>query len=755
MDATHDVSGLFSSFDFSLLDSSEFKEDSVREEIVLPVLKALGYAASGHNRIVRSKAVSHPFVMVGAKRRNLTNFPDYLLQAGNRNAWVLDAKSPDEEIKEGKNREQTFFYAIHPEIRVRFYALCNGREFIVFDRDKDEPVLYFHLSEIAQHWTELEALLAPEAFAVEAAPVGETKDERKREFDYASIKPLPEILNVRKQSAKRHFGVHGYFTKQAYSVVQAYIKNFTKPGDVVLDPFGGSGVTIIEALMLGRKGVHIDINPLSVFIVRNLIQPVQHERILDAFENIKSEFEANAPQSEEEIKEALARYPHPQNIRLMKNADVDSIEELFSPLQLAQLAYLKRLISQVDDALVREQLLLAFSSSLNKFNLTFHYTRSDGGGDSSAFRYYRYRIAPSPGSNPLMQIFETKLKRLLAAKKEIANIINDKTIRDAEIYKGTATDLNRIADESVDYIYTDPPYGAKIPYLDLSVMWNAWLDLPVSDEDFQMEAIEGGERRKSKREYSDLLARSIEEMYRALKLDRWMSFVFSHKDPAYWRLIVDTAERIGFEYAGAVPQKNGQTSFKKRQNPFTVISGQLIINFKKVRNPKTIMKVNLGADITEIIMQTIEGIIAARHGATIEEINDELVIKGLELGFLDVLSQKYQDLPPFLAGNFDYDAETTKYQIRKNTKFKTRIDVHLRIRYYLLSYLRRMTHQGYDPTFEDVVWNIMPLLKNGQTPENQTILNVLETVAERVGEDRWRLQSEGQRHLFDHPASRS
>lgn len=205
---SNDLSALFSSFDFVLLDSSEFKEDSVREELILPVLKALGYDASGHNKIVRSKTVSHPFVQVGARRRKLTNFPDYLLQVGGKYAWVLDAKSPDEEIKTGKNREQTYFYAIHPEIQVKLYGLCNGKELIVFDRDKVNPVLYFHLSEIEQHWTELKALLAPEVFAVEAEPIREQKGVRKREFDYASIKPLPEIMNVRKQSAKRHFGVY-------------------------------------------------------------------------------------------------------------------------------------------------------------------------------------------------------------------------------------------------------------------------------------------------------------------------------------------------------------------------------------------------------------------------------------------------------------------------------------------------------------------------------------------------------------------
>lgn len=164
-------------------------------------------------------------------------------------------------------------------------------------------------------------------------------------------------------------------------------------------------------------------------------------------------------------------------------------------------------------------------------------------------------------------------------------------------------------------------------------------DLEVTTQDFQDEIIEGGEQRKSKDEYKRLMEQSIKEMYRVLKYDRWLSFVFAHKDPEFWHLIIDAAESCGFEYVGAVQQNNGQTSFKKRKNPFTVLSGQLIINFRKIRNPKTIMKANLGMNITDIVMQTIEGIIAKNSGATLEEINNEIIIKGLELGFLDLLKR--------------------------------------------------------------------------------------------------------------------
>jgi hypothetical protein len=232
-------------------------------------------------------------------------------------------------------------------------------------------------------------------------------------------------------------------------------------------------------------------------------------------------------------------------------------------------------------------------------------------------------------------------------------------------------------------------------------------------------------------------------MYRVLKFDRWMSFVFAHKDPEFWHLIIETAEYCGFEYAGAVAQKNGQTSFKKRQNPFTVLSGQLIINFKKVRRPKFIIKASLGMDTGEIVMQTIEGVIAKHHGATLEQINDELIIKGLELGFLDLLKKEYSDLTPLLLETFDYDEQTELFRIKKDKQFKTHVDLKLRVRYYLISYLRRMEREKKIAAFDKIMLNIMPLLENGITPEEQTISSVLEDIAYRVGEG-WRLKAEGQ-----------
>ena len=223
-----------------------------------------------------------------------------------------------------------------------------------------------------------------------------------------------------------------------------------------------------------------------------------------------------------------------------------------------------------------------------------------------------------------------------------------------------------------------------------------------------------------------------------------MSFVFAHDEPAYWHAIINAAEKAGLEYAGAVKQDTDKTSFKKRQNPFTTLQGTLIINFKKVRNPKSIMKLSLGAKISDIVMETIESTIAEHDGATVEQINDRLVISGLEMGFLDVLAKEYKDITPILREDFEYDPKSEKYHLKKERKFKSYIVLEVRVRYFLLSHLRRMEIRGEYPTFDEIVLNIMPLLKNGDTPEHQTILNVLEKIAQRYQDDRWRLRKSAQ-----------
>jgi DNA modification methylase len=84
--------------------------------------------------------------------------------------------------------------------------------------------------------------------------------------------------------------MHKFFARKQEDVIREYIQTFSEKGDIVCDPFCGSGVMIGEAIRLGRKAIGIDINPVSIFITRNTLRYVSNiERIIEEFNRIAAD----------------------------------------------------------------------------------------------------------------------------------------------------------------------------------------------------------------------------------------------------------------------------------------------------------------------------------------------------------------------------------------------------------------------------------------------------------------------------------
>ena len=111
------------------------------------------------------------------------------------------------------------------------------------------------------------------------------------------------------------------------------------------------------------------------------------------------------------------------------------------------------------------------------------------------------------------------------------------------------------------------------------------------------------------------------------------------------------------------------------------------------------------------------------------------------------MAKEYNDITPFLLQNFSFNEEDNTYSISQSRGFKSHLYVRLRIRYSLIPYLNRCEREGREARFDDIVRSIMPLLKNGKTPEEQTILGVLENIALPIGKDCWRLKPTLQTNL--------
>ena len=198
-------------------------EGTIKNTRILPFLEKLG--------LDKEKDIEYEKTLDDGSRL------DILLKHNNQNICVLECKKSDINIGQEKIIRQVYDYATNFKISCPFFALSNGSQLHLFKVPNHQSPIYQN---------DLEHIGGNEIEKIKGILFnGKISKEIKREGDEWYLnKKLPKIIDKpRKRATKRHYGVHGYFTKQSWDIVDRYIRHFTQRGDVVLDPFGGSGVT--------------------------------------------------------------------------------------------------------------------------------------------------------------------------------------------------------------------------------------------------------------------------------------------------------------------------------------------------------------------------------------------------------------------------------------------------------------------------------------------------------------------------------
>lgn len=530
-------------------------------------------------------------------------------------------------------------------------------------------------------------------------------------------------------------------------MVKAYVKHFSRKGDTVLDPFCGSGVTAIEALTEKRRSINVDIAPLSIFITRQTcVAPVDLKNLQKTFTGVELRMKETVEFVREAKKKEIESYRikewYPKKVPLPSNADCECVEDLFEKKQLIVLAKLLKEIKAVRNKEARDLLLFAFSGILHRASKTYSIDAGKaGGGDSGIFKVYRYWIPPHPDTRDVWDLFRTRFSIIKRAKTISNQAINDHFEEGKTFFGhvGSATKLTDfVAENSVDYIYTDPPYGAHIAYLDLTTMWDAWLGFKVKEEHRKLEVIEGGDQRHTKEEYLDLFQRSFEQMYKVLKRNAWVSLVFHHKEVRLWYSIKEIAKEVGLEYINTVAQPISKWTFHKVRNPLKVLGEQLIVNFRKSKQLfKGVETPPLSA--MNVIYNAAEREIVRTGGATLEEIMRAVVPELFEANLVDKIALRTtSDVGDLLGKEFELGPDDRWHL--KTEKEKTVgqfLPSRDRLRYYLISFLRREKKSDFDK----LVTGIFPLLLNGDKPSREEILEVLEEIGVSRNGRTWELKS--------------
>jgi hypothetical protein len=138
-------------------------------------------------------------------------------------------------------------------------------------------------------------------------------------------------------------------------------------------------------------------------------------------------------------------------------------------------------------------------------------------------------------------------------------------------------DFHNIINDSLDYIFLDPPFGSNINYSELNFIWEAWLKVITNNKE---EAIENEVQKKGKSEYLKLMTDCFKEAYRILKPGHWMTVEFSNTQASIWNIIQTSLSNVGFIVANVSALDKRQGSFKA-VTTHTAVKKDLVISAYK------------------------------------------------------------------------------------------------------------------------------------------------------------------------------
>jgi len=245
----------------------------------------------------------------------------------------------------------------------------------------------------------------------------------------------------------------------------------------------------------------------------------------------------------------------------VKNNGFDFLGDLFFDRTLVVLNYLFELSKEYDSKNFR----LYLTSIIQRASKLFRWSSNQAGPLMGT-----YYIASS--------IFEISVFNLLKNKNKLITSISDiAKNKDTLIYCGSCTQANFINSNSVDYIFTDPPFGANLMYSELNFIWESWLKVRTNNKE---EAIENKTQGKSTLDYQELMTRCFNEYFRVLKPGKWMTVEFSNTGAAVWNGIQTGLQRAGFVIANVAGLDKKQGSFKAVTTP-TAVKQDLVISCYK------------------------------------------------------------------------------------------------------------------------------------------------------------------------------
>lgn len=236
-------------------------------------------------------------------------------------------------------------------------------------------------------------------------------------------------------------------------------------------------------------------------------------------------------------------------------------------------------------------LFTASQRGLSKMaSIAFSYYFHGGGGYINAGTKGTLYVS---STNPEVSVFHG-LRSRIRGLRFCLDAVSGNVITETK----STTEKGFLNDNSVDYLFIDPPFGANINYSELNTLWEPWLGVVTNVKD---EAIENSVQGKKLDDYRQLMKSAFSECYRILKPGRWLTVEFSNTKASVWNTIQSALTDAGFVVANVSALDKKQGSFKAYTSPTAVKQDLVITAYKQSQSSKFDKNINGIDNVWEFI----------------------------------------------------------------------------------------------------------------------------------------------------------
>ncbi len=228
---------------------------------------------------------------------------------------------------------------------------------------------------------------------------------------------------------------------------------------------------------------------------------------------------------------------------------------------------LATLMSAINDSPFFIKHLPVFTASISRATFTNRFRFAGTGGLSGTLYLPSLKIERS-----VIPLIRSKFRDIYKAESS-KNWIKRTSI----ITTQSATDYKNTKKNSIDYIFTDPPFGSNIFYSELNFLSEDWLGV---FENIEKEAVENREHNKSYSDYINLMSESFKTYHELLRPGKWMTVEFSNTSAIIWNGIQTSLQNVGFIIANVSALDRKQGTFKTVTTP-TAVKQDLVISCYK------------------------------------------------------------------------------------------------------------------------------------------------------------------------------